>query len=320
MHNLSTVPQPPRSRATAASSASTGQLTRRLILQAPLQAAAGAHAAQPLRVVYPAPESPQDQRSFDVIALLRAALQHTEASHGPFELTPAQTAASEDRQLLSMEQGRLPNVVWASSTVAREQRLLAIRIPLRKGLLGFRIALIHRDRRAQFGRIRTVADLRAYALGQGPNWPETQMYRQLGFQVQTGSYEALFRMLVNGRFDLFPRGVNEVFGEVAARQAELPELAVEDGLLIHYPQPYYFFVSRHSQALARRIEQGLLAMLRDGSFDAHFWHHHGDALRQARLGERRVLQLENPLLPPDTPLHDARLWFDPKAPQPARKR
>ncbi len=289
-------------------------------MQAPLLAVAGAQAAPPLKVVYPAPESPQDHRSLDLVALLRAALQRTEASHGPFELAPAQTAASEDRQLLSMEQGRLPNVVWASSTPEREQRLRAIRIPLRKGLLGFRIALIHRDRQAQFRRIRTVADLRAYALGQGPNWPEAQMYRRLGFQVQTGNYEALFRMLVSGRFDLFPRGVNEVFGELAARQADLPELAIEESLLIHYPLPYYFFVSRDNAGLARRIEQGLRAMLQDGSFDAHFWHHHGEALRQARLGERRVLRLDNPLLPPDTPLRDGRLWFDPKAAQPARKR
>jgi hypothetical protein len=294
---------------------------RRLVVQLPLLATPGLiHAAVPLKVVYPAPESAQDQRSQDLVVLLRTALQRTEASHGPFELAPAATASSEDRQLLDMEQGRLPNVVWASATIEREQRLLPIRIPVRKGLIGHRLALIHRDRQAEFHRIRTVDDLRAYSLGQGPNWPETQMYRQLGFRVHSGSYESLFRMLVNGRFDLFPRGVNEVFGELALRQAELPELAVEDSLLIHYPQLYYFFVSRGNAPLARRIEQGLQAMLRDGSFDAHFWRYHGDAIRQARLGERRLLKLDNPLLPPETPLADRRLWFDPKADQTGRKR
>ena len=86
-------------------------------------------------------------------ALLRSALQHTETSHGPFDLTPASTAASEDRQLLSMEQGLLPNIVWASATQDREQRLLPIRIPLRRGLIGYRIALIHRRRQVEFRRV-----------------------------------------------------------------------------------------------------------------------------------------------------------------------
>lgn len=293
---------------------------RRLLLQTPLLVAPGAQASTPLRVVYPAPESPLDTRSHDLVVLLRTALQRTEASHGPFELVPAPTASSEDRQLLSMEQGRLPNIVWASGTTEREKRLLPIRIPVRRGLLGFRLLLIHRDRQAALRRVRTAADLRAYSLGQGPNWPETQMFRQMGFQVQTGSYEALFRMLVSGRFDLFPRGVNEVFGEFSARQAELPDLAVEDSLVLHYPQAYYFFVSRSNPGLAERVEKGLRLMLQDGSFEAHFWHHHGDAIRQARLAGRRLLKLHNPLLPPGTPLGDARLWFDPKTDQPARKR
>lgn len=295
---------------------------RRLLLQAPLLATPclHAHAETTLKVVHPAPESVLDRRSEDLIVLLRTALQHTETSHGPFELLPASAAASEDRQLLSMEQGLLPNVVWASATPERERRLLPVRIPLRRGLIGYRIALIHRQRQAEFSRIRTLDDLRAYSLGQGPNWPETQMYRQLGFKVQSGSYEALFRMLISGRFDLFPRGVNEVYGELATRSLELPELTAETSLLIHYPQPYYFFVNRRNAALADRIELGLRRMLGDGSFDAHFWRYHGDAIRQARLPERRLLRLDNPMLPPDTPLADSRLWFDPRTDQPGRKR
>ena len=293
---------------------------RRLLLQTPWLAAPCARAEPVLQVVHPAPESALDKRSDDLIELLRLALQRTQTSHGPFELVPATAAASEDRQLLNMEQGLLPNLVWASATPDRERRLLPIRIPLRRGLIGYRIAFIHRQRQAEFRRVRTVNDLRAYALGQGPNWPETQMYRQLGFQVQSGSYEALFRMLINGRFDLFPRGVNEVFGELASRAHDLPDLALEDSLLIHYVQPYYFFVNRRNTALAQRIEQGLHRMLDDGSFDAHFWRHNGDAIQQAHLGERRRLRLDNPLLPRETPLGDSRLWFDPKADQPGRKR
>jgi hypothetical protein len=41
------------------------------------------------------------------------------------------------------------------------------------------------------------------------------------------------------------------------------------------------------------------------------WQFHGEAIGRARLKERRIIRLTNPLLPPETPLDDERLWFQP---------
>ncbi|MFB9156893.1 hypothetical protein [Chromobacterium violaceum] len=49
------------------------------------------------------------------------------------------------------------------------------------------------------------------------------------------SYELLFAMLDKGRFDLFPRGIGEVFSELDNRSAAYSGLAVDKSLLIYYP-------------------------------------------------------------------------------------
>ncbi|MBB5203059.1 hypothetical protein HNQ51_000352 [Inhella inkyongensis] len=266
----------------------------------------------PLRVVYPAPESSLDRRFDDMVDLLREALTRTQARHGPFELRPHTEFLTQPRQLLELEQGQSLSVQWSATTLDKERRLLPVRFPTRRGLLGFRLCLINRHRQQEFRRVRTLDELRRYSLGQGGTWVDTEILRSQGFRVETGHYEGLFKMLAAGRFDLFPRGINEVFAEQAARQAEWPDLVVEDSLALHYPMPYYFFFNKRNAALAARVEEGLRLMLRDGSFEHHFWTHHGAALRQARLGERRLLRLQNPLLPPETPLHQVPLWFDPE--------
>lgn len=286
---------------------------RRLVLQGVLVAPwVHAQPREPLLVVHPAPESPQDRRFDDMIALLRGALERTEARWGPFELKPAAAFLTQARQVVELEAGRELRVQWSATTLEKEQRLLAVRFPTRRGLLGYRLALIRRERQGEFRQVRTVADLQRFVVGQGHTWIDTAIYRAQGFRVETGAYEGLFKMLQLGRFDWFPRGLNEVFAEQAARQAELPELAIEDSLVVYYPLPYYYFFNRNDQALAARVQEGLQIMLRDGSFEQHFWHFHGESVRRARVSERRLIRLENPFLPPDTPPPSSPLWWDPR--------
>lgn len=263
------------------------------------------------RVVYPSPESPRDLRFADMVALLQAALERTVASHGPFEMQPSLQFMTQPRQVLELERGQTLRVQWSATTVEKEQRLLPVRFPTRRGLLGFRLALIRRERQAEFRKVRTVEDLRRFSIGQGSTWVDADILRAQGLRVVGGHYEGLFTMLQGARFDLFPRGVNEIFTELSARTLDMPELAIEDSFALHYPMPYYYFFNRADAKLAARVEQGLHALVRDGSFERHFWRHHGAAVRQARLQERRLIRLQNPLLPPETPLKHASLWFDP---------
>ncbi|MNY50471.1 hypothetical protein D3C86_1859750 [compost metagenome] len=51
--------------------------------------------------------------------------------------------------------------------------------------------------------------------------------------------------------------------------------------------------------------------IQDGSFDQLFRELNDGAVERARLAQRRVIELANPELPPETPLADKSLWFVP---------
>ncbi|HYP31196.1 MAG TPA: hypothetical protein VES00_04975, partial [Burkholderiaceae bacterium] len=226
-----------------------------------------AESAPPLRVVYPATESRTDTRFDDLKEILKTALDETLTTDGPYTLAASSRYVNEARYLAEIRDGGgEANVVWSSTSAQKESQLLPIRFELRKGLLGYRVALIDQRRQKEFDRVATFADLKKLTIGQGIGWGDVAVYQAAGMKVTTAPYEDLFRMVANDRFDLFPRGVGEAFRERAAHRGDVPDLSVERGLLLYYPWPYYFFCNRKDTALADRIERGLKRMRADGSF------------------------------------------------------
>lgn len=265
-----------------------------------------------VKVVYPAPENAADVRYNDLIEILKTALEKTTPQYGAFTIAPASSIMNEARQLESLEKGEALNIVWSSTSEEKESKYHPIRIPLRKGLLGFRISLIKKDVQAKIDQVKTLDDLKKLSIGQGVGWGDVKLYESNGLRVQTAQYEQLFKMTNMGRFDLFPRGITEAFDEYKKNKDALPDLAIEQNLLINYPWPYYFFFNKKDAALADRIEAGLRTMIKDGSFDALFKKYNGAAIEQANIKNRRVIQIKNPFLPKATPLADKSLWFDPQ--------
>jgi hypothetical protein len=92
-------------------------------------------------------------------------------------------------------------------------------------------------------------------------------------------YESLFEMLAAGRFDAFPRGLNEVGSEMKEQLPRYPGLTLEKTKAIYFPFPVYFWVSKQNTPLAKRVLQGLKLAERDGSFKALFLRHHAEAIQ-----------------------------------------
>lgn len=270
-----------------------------------------AHVAAAERIRYPRQEASPDSRSDYFLALLALVLEKTRADHGDYELLPADVGMQQDRALDSLLTGRHLEVVWTITSLERERNLLPIRIPLDKGLYGYRVLLIRAADQVRFSNVRSLKDLRGFIAGQGHDWPDTRILRANGLQVETNSsYSSSFEMLARGRFDYFPRGVSEIGPEL--HQHPTLALAMEQQLLLQYPSAMYFFVRPDNRQLADRLQQGLERALADGSFDRLFEQHPAmqDALRILRQ-PRRILRLTNPLLPPSTPLQDSRYWYRP---------
>ena len=270
--------------------------------------------AQELTVIYsPSPVSKDDTRFDYSISLLTHVLNKTTATHGPFKMQPAK-GMNVGRAIEFLKTGDVDavNVIWTTSSKERESSLLPIRIPIRKGLLGYRIFLIKKEDQAKFTNIQAVEQLKQLKVGQGHIWNDVKVFKENDFSIVTGpNYEGLFRMLLKGRFDYFSRGINEAPSEYESRKDMYPNLAIEESILLYYPWPKYFFTSLKNPKLAQRIEQGLKMMIEDGSFEALFLKYHKEDIDRVNLKGRKLFRISNPLLPGTAPLEQKNLWFDP---------
>ncbi len=116
-------------------------------------------------------------------------------------------------------------------------------------------------------------------------------------------------MLAAGRFDAFPRGLNEAQRELDTRRQDYPQLAVEKSKALFFAYPVYFWVRQENTALAQRITLGLQRALADGSFRRLFESYHAHEIAALKQDKRHVIRLDNPLLPAGTPAVDTRWWW-----------
>jgi hypothetical protein len=244
------------------------------------------------------------------LTMLKLALERIETKYRIKEVTEdfTQTRVNEEVRTGGLD------LAWIASDSELESTLLPIRIPLFKGLLGYRIFIINADNQAKFDRIQTLEQLKQQiTMGQGKTWADTKILETNGFKVvKATKYPGLFHMVDGGRFDAFPRGVHEPFGEIRERPAL--NLAVEQNLMIAYKMPYYFFVGPDNHELANDVERGLNLAIADGSFDKAFFSapQVTDVIEKANMKNRRIFFIDNALLSPETPLDRSELWFDPR--------
>ena len=294
----------------------------RLLLSAFVIAAApAARADEPLvmHYVYNAPESPSDTRYAYHWKILQTALEKTRANYGPYVLEPSRVM-SERRQTYELTNATgLLTVMYLSTTPELEQTLIPVRIPVDRNLGGYGILLIRKQDRPRFDSVRTLDDLKRFSIGQGLGWIDIGILQRTGFRVVTGSsYEGLFEMLANGRFDVFLRGAVEIVDEFEQRRKSLPDLDIEPNLILYYPLPMYFWFPKtpEGQRLAARAEAGMRKMIADGSYDRIFSEYQDYKIRRLKLQQRRIIRIGNPNLGPETPIADSRLWFDPRTYRP----
>ncbi|PHV25429.1 hypothetical protein CSQ93_24355 [Janthinobacterium sp. BJB426] len=260
-------------------------------------------------LVYPRHQALDDPQQGYVTALLQQALARSGQAYAlrRSELRMVQTRAMQE---IATASGGV-DIVWAMTSRARETQLLPVRIPIDRGLIGWRVALIQARQPQLLRGVRSIGALARLSAGQMRDWPDSAILQANGLRLDTSStYEGLFQQLAAGRIDYFPRSVIEAQSELASH-AHLP-LALDTHLVIRYPAALYFFVGRHRPELARHIERGLETMLADGSFVQLFQRHFGRLAEALQLSHRYVLELANPDLPEETPLVRKALWYRPK--------
>ena len=248
------------------------------------------------------PDSEYDFGSHNYFStLLKLALKKTEPEYGERELIEINEHLVQKRALQQLQNDGTIDVYWTVTTKQREQKALPVRVPLLKGIMGYRVGLVRSERLEDFERLNSAVQLKRLIAGQGHDWPDFEILSDNGFEVLgTSVYDSLVDLLYKGRVDYYPRAINETIAEYA--YFDSPELAIEPNFILYYPSYIFFFVAKNKPELAKRLELGLDRAMDDGSFEQLFKNYINiyEIKAQLNLDNRQVIKLKNNLLSEET--------------------
>lgn len=267
--------------------------------------------SQSKNIIIAGQQSNEDTAHAYFVELLNLALAKTR-DNSPYQnviiLDSGQTTQGRAIKLL---QENIINVYWTGSNKTRESIMLPIKVPLFKGLLGYRISIIKQQDLLDFTNI-SEARLKQKIACQGEHWPDSDILEANGYHVlRVARFDLMFKMLVQGRCDYFPRAIYEGYGELEKAKLKYPNLIIYDETILQYPFPMYFFTSLDNIELAMQIETGLLKALEDGSLQ-RLMENHSTTLGIFPLSQwrdRQYFHLVNDSLPNVSQFIDTPLWL-----------
>ena len=249
----------------------------------------------------------RSQYNFDI---LHKAMQLTEPEFGEYEIKIVIRGIPSIRLRKMISKGDVINTAMVVTTPEWEKAAVPIRVPLRRGILNYRLLLINKNSLEDFSKIKTIEQLKQKTVGLRRHWSTWQTMTNLGYNVVNAfSYEAIFAMLDKGRFDYIPRGVHEIYDEISMRKNDLKNLMVEPNLALYIPAPFYVFISPHETRLIKRFQLGLNRMVEQGILKEMLNKHYAKFIKRADLKNKLILNVGNPDLPSETPLKRKELWM-----------
>jgi hypothetical protein len=267
--------------------------------------------AQEAALLHPTSDDPYySSRDKYFIEMLNAALRHIDQP--PTLRAKKMPAFKEGRSRVYLQNKRY-DIHWLMTNSQLEEELHPVRIPLYKGLIGWRVFLIQEKDQAIFSNIQGLAELQQLSTAQGHDWPDVAILTNSNLRVYSSpSWNGLFEMLELGRIHYLPRSVIEITDELA--QHPTRHFTIERELILRYPAAYYYFLHKDQQELGQKIDAALLIMQGNGEFDAIFDRYFADKVDALDLHRRRHIIIENPNMHPDTPAYDSKRWFQVDSP------
>jgi len=191
-----------------------------------------------------------------------------------------------------LEQGQL-GVHWFLRTPERDKRFLRVSQGLTGGMIGWRILMVPPADVADYAGVRTLADLRrsrrmaAMAFG----WADAAIWQHNGLPAmqQRLSIGELYRQVASGQRGVhyFPRGSIEVAAEHDLRAGLVPL----PGIVLIYPQDFYFYVSPAMPQLHAKLQLAMQQAEQSGLRQSLFRRYYGAALSDLALDKRVPIHL-----------------------------
>lgn len=239
--------------------------------------------------------------------LLKLAIKKSDKK---YHIQPISTEVMVNERKNLLIQNRDLDIHWLPTDSHFENELLPIRLPLLKGLIGWRLMLVHKDNAKKMAKITKIEELQQWVAGQGSDWADTDILEFNKFTVaRITQKNSIMGMLERQRIDYYPRSMTEIWSDL--EYFTVPNVVIDNSLALSYPLAVYYFVRKGNTQLHDLIYQGLDNAIEDGSFDHLFETFFAEAIAKADLKSRKIYYLKNPFLNELTPLKDKRLWYRP---------
>ncbi|RUO65216.1 hypothetical protein SAMN06297229_1408 [Pseudidiomarina planktonica] len=232
--------------------------------------------------------------------LLKRALAITADDYTEVALTRYPLPMTQTRLIHELTSGKKVQVGVLASGYWQQPGVIAIPVPVRRGLLGWRLLVTHEQ---TLQRLPDLAEnteaLSSLTTGFGADWVELPLMRDTFAHVETVEQTSdLYQQLLDGNFDVFSRSVIELWLELENLGSSADKLAVVPGVVLRYPFADFFYVPGDQPELAKRIELGLQRLYANGDYEALFMSFYGAVIARAELNNRRIIELKNiPLAP-----------------------
>lgn len=235
-----------------------------------------------------------DKKSTHNIDLINRALELSEPEYGPYNLSVITVSMSGPRMLQSSLLGERTNVSIVPANERWDKQHIVIRIPVRLGLLNYRLLLVNKADLPKFKKITTPKELMELTAGLTNYWETTYILKSQGFNlIESNHFEGLFLKLNRGHFNYLPRGIYEAYEELNSRKAKLPNVVIEPNIALNIPMLSYVYVSPNAPRVAKRIELGLQRLLDSGELRTLLYKYYADEISRANLKSRTIIKIEN---------------------------
>ena len=236
-----------------------------------------------------------------VIDLLNHILNSQEAR---FSLELVNNIPTQDRAIRLLGDKNGIDLLWSVTSYEREKQAMAIRIPIVKGVLGYRLGVIKQSNVGSISALQNNGQLRALRYGLRGDWPDSAIFKSNGFNVLEYSKERTgYELLTADRIDILP--IDALFVDKVKTMAGL---TIDPAHVFYYPSAVYFFVHKDNVKLHDLLKNGLLNAIEDGSFNALFNQHFQEKLTKLELEKRQKITLYNTLLPASAPIYTKKYW------------
>ncbi len=247
-----------------------------------------------------------------MLTLIHQAMRATIPEYGQYSITQDVPPVLPGRAALALKEGRI-NIYIAPVLDELLHQVYVVPIPIRRGILSYRLPLIHKNNLAIFSKVTDYEDLKPLTFGMYKGTSTLPLFKRLDFPTITapGPLEML-TMLEHQRFHYSVRGIHEIYFELENNREIMPNVVVEPTLALHIFLPTVIYLPPDNKRLIERVENGFLKIIEDGTFRKTFDHYYSRYAKRAKLHKRKVITITNAFSDhidfPDIP----GLWFDPK--------